>query len=69
MPGQVPRRSWFVVALALLIALQAVTPAWAWGRLGHRVISRLAEKKLSPKAVAVVVNVCESKDRESDHDH
>ena len=33
-------RSSFIIALALLIALQAGTPAWAWGRLGHRVISR-----------------------------
>jgi len=35
--GRNPRRSWFVGALALLIVLQAATPVWAWGRLGHRV--------------------------------
>ncbi len=27
-------------------------PAWAWGRLGHRVISRLAEQHLTDKAKA-----------------
>jgi nuclease S1 len=44
------RRSWFFVAVATLIALQTATPAWAWGRLGHRVISRLAERRLTDKA-------------------
>ena len=34
----------------MLVALQPPTPAWAWGRLGHRVTSRIAEKQLSPKA-------------------
>jgi hypothetical protein len=49
--------SWFVVILALLIAVQAATPAWAWGRLGHRVISRIAEKNLNPKAKAVIAEL------------
>ena len=46
------RRHCFIIALATLIALQAVTPAWAWGRLGHRAISRLAEQHLTDKAKA-----------------
>jgi hypothetical protein len=54
MPGRTSRRSWFTVAVALLIALQSATPAWAWGRLGHRVISRLAEKHMTPAAKAGV---------------
>ena len=49
-----PRHSLFVLALTLLIALYTPTPAWAWGRLGHRVISRLAEKNLNPKAKAAI---------------
>jgi len=53
MPCGYARRSrcrlWSVVALTLVIAVQATTPAWAWGRLGHRVISRLAEKNLGRK--------------------
>ena len=53
-----PRR-WFVLALTLLIALQSATPAWAWGRLGHRVISRLAEKHLTPKAKAAIAELLE----------
>src|SRR5438876_10570094 len=45
-----PRRSWFVVALSLLATLQAATPVWAWGRLGHRLTARIAENHLNPKA-------------------
>jgi len=47
------RSSWIVVAVALLITLQTATPVWAWGRLGHRVTARFAEKYLNPKAEAV----------------
>jgi nuclease S1 len=50
MQGRMPRRSWITLLLALLIALQAATPAWAWGRLGHRVISRLAKKRMTEQA-------------------
>ena len=57
MPGRLPRRSWLNAALTLLIILQATTPAWAWGRLGHRVISRLAKKNLTPKAKAAISTV------------
>ena len=49
--------SGFGAMVALLIALQATTPAWAWGRLGHRVISRLAEKNLNPKAKAAIAEL------------
>lgn len=47
-------RPFFVTALALLVSLQMSAPAWAWGRLGHRVIARFAEKNLNPKAKAAV---------------
>jgi hypothetical protein len=46
------RHASFVLAIALLLVLQSATPAWAWGRLGHRVISRLAEQQLTPQAKA-----------------
>jgi hypothetical protein len=59
MPGRMPRRWWFIVSLALLAAPQAVTPAWVWGRLGHRVISRLAEKHMTPAAKAGVAALLE----------
>jgi hypothetical protein len=52
MPGRSPRRFCFPFVLTLLIAVQSATPAWAWGRLGHRVISRLAEQHLTDKAKA-----------------
>jgi nuclease S1 len=49
------RRSCFVMVVTLcLLAVQSATPVWAWGRLGHRVISRIAEKNLDPKAKAAI---------------
>ena len=35
------------------------SPNWAWGRLGHRVISRLAEKQMTPKAKAAIADLLE----------
>src|SRR5689334_4490467 len=40
--------------LALLAAVQATRPAWAWGRTGHRVIARLAERHLTDQAKAEI---------------
>jgi nuclease S1 len=54
-----PRHPWFVIALTLLVALQSATPERAWGRLGHRVISRLAEKNLTPAAKAAITELLE----------
>jgi nuclease S1 len=59
MPGRSPRRSWLAFALTLVAALHTATPVWAWGRLGHRVISRLAEKHLTPKAKAEIAELLE----------
>jgi nuclease S1 len=53
------RSPWLVVALTLLIALPSASPVWAWGRLGHRVISRLAEQHLTPKAKATIAELLE----------
>ena len=47
--GPRPWRPWFMVVMTLLVVLQA-TPVWAWGRLGHRVTSRIAEQYLTPGA-------------------
>jgi nuclease S1 len=61
-PGQAPRRDhrpWIVSALTLIVALQSATPAWAWGRLGHRVISRIAENRLNSKAIAAIAELLE----------
>jgi hypothetical protein len=66
MPGRTSRRSWFTLALTLLVALQSATPAWAWGRLGHRVISRLAEQHLTPAAKAGVADLLEPGDSLAD---
>jgi len=43
------KRPRFVV-LVLLVALQTGTPVWAWGKLGHRVTARIAERHLNPAA-------------------
>jgi hypothetical protein len=55
-----PRRSRFIFALTLFVLLQTGTPAWAWGRLGHRVIARLAERHMTPEAKAAVAALLES---------
>jgi S1/P1 Nuclease len=52
MPGPRPRRTSVVIALSLLVALEGPPAAFAWGRPGHRVISRLAEQHLTEKAKA-----------------
>ena len=52
-------RSLFVSALALLILFQVSAPVWAWGRLGHRVITKIAEKNLNPKAKAAIAALLE----------
>jgi nuclease S1 len=59
-PGRSTRRtgrSWLMLAVYLLVMLGTTTPTWAWGRLGHRVIARLAEKQLTPSAKAAVVEL------------
>ena len=48
------RSSTFIAPITLLIALQTATPAWAWGRLGHRVIARLAEQHMTAKTKEAV---------------
>jgi hypothetical protein len=53
------RRPWYVASLTILVACQAATPAWAWGRLGHRLTARLAERHLTPKAKATIAALLE----------
>ena len=59
MSGRAPYRSWFILTLALLAGLQTATPVWACGRLGHRVMSRLAEQRLSPKLKSAIAELLE----------
>jgi hypothetical protein len=42
------------VALVLTVVLALPTPAFAWGRNGHRASARLAESRLTPEARAAV---------------
>ena len=50
MPGRTRCRSWFMVALILLTALHTATPAWACGRLGHRVEDKHIPMHVGPCA-------------------
>jgi nuclease S1 len=52
-------RSCYKFTLTLLVILHTASPASAWGRLGHRVISRLAEKELTPPAKAAIADLLE----------
>ena len=54
-----PRRAWIVFVLSVSAALHGTSPAHAWGRLGHRVISRLAETNLTLKAKAAIAEILE----------
>jgi nuclease S1 len=53
------RRSCFATALFLLAFLGTPTPGVAWGRLSHRVSSRIAEKQLTPQAKAAIAELLE----------
>jgi nuclease S1 len=58
--------SFFVVALTFLASFTTAIPALAWGRLGHRVISRIAEKQVTPKAKAAIAELLETGESLSD---
>jgi hypothetical protein len=47
-------RSALVLFLASAVIVQSAAPAWAWGRLGHRVIAKLAERHLTDRAKAEI---------------
>ncbi len=47
-----------LVATALATSLM-VGPAWAWGRVGHRVAGKIAETRLTPAARAAVAALLE----------
>jgi hypothetical protein len=44
------RRKAVAASLTALLIFHGTTPVWAWGRLGHRVISRFAKQHISEKA-------------------
>ncbi len=52
-------RPLLVLILTLLFQHQLTTPAWAWGRLGHRVISRMADRNLTSQAKAAIADLLE----------
>jgi hypothetical protein len=53
------RRHPFIVLLILLACLLPVGRAWAWGRVGHRVIGRFVEARLTPKTRAAIAALLE----------
>ncbi len=62
---QIGRRL-LVVALAALLVVEAAPAVRAWGPLGHRVIGKLAERKLNPKAKAAVAGLLEQAETMAD---
>jgi hypothetical protein len=53
------RNRQLLIILTFLFVLQSATPAFARGRLGRRVISRLAEQNLTPAAKAAIAELLE----------
>ena len=48
-----------ILSLASLLIIQFAAPAWAWGRVGHRVIAKLAERHLTDQAKAEIRELLE----------
>jgi nuclease S1 len=44
-------------SLCALLFFVWAEPTYAWGRLGHRIISRLAEKRLTPRAKVAIAKL------------
>ena len=61
-----PRHSWFILGLTVLLALETATFDWAWGRLGHRVIARLAKQHMTEKARDALAELLEPGDTSAD---
>jgi nuclease S1 len=53
------RRQLFVTTIALAVISQFAPSALAWGRLGHRVASRIAEKQLTPATKSAIAELLE----------
>jgi nuclease S1 len=53
------RRRWFATITLALISLSSPCTAWAWGRTGHRVISRFAKQHLTEKARDAIAELLE----------
>ncbi len=45
--------------IAFVITWQATGPAWAWGRLGHRVVAEFADRHLNPTVRAEIAQILE----------
>jgi nuclease S1 len=44
-------------AIVLCAVLLVPGSAWPWGRLGHRVVAKMAEDQLTPQALATVYDL------------
>jgi hypothetical protein len=54
---RVARGFWITIAI-----LGAVSPAWSWGRDGHRVVAKIAARNLTPEARKKVAAILETDD-------
>jgi nuclease S1 len=66
-PFRRPPKRWCVApTLTVLFILVPGGPVWAWGRLGHRVITRFAEQRLTPQAKAAIAGLLEPRESLAD---
>jgi nuclease S1 len=52
-------RTWAMAVMALTAMTLTTELSWSWGRIGHRVSSRMAEVRLTPAALAAVHRLLE----------
>jgi hypothetical protein len=48
------RRVFHIAVAILVLTVGLPSPAWAWGRQGHRIVGQIAEARLTPEARAAV---------------
>jgi hypothetical protein len=67
--NQFSLRALIALCTCLLQTIALPASAWAWGRLGHRVASRIAERHLSPAAKAAVAALLDEGESIADASH
>ena len=48
-------KNYYQAAITVLLITALVTPpAWPWGGMGHRIVARIAQERLTPEALAAI---------------
>jgi hypothetical protein len=61
-----PRRNVSALGIDAFLVVQAAKPPFAWSRIGHRVISRIAEARLTPQAKAGIAALLDNSESLAD---